>query len=256
MLCRLLQIALAPILLLQGRQVRRRTLRLPEPTGPRHGLALPKQTEANQRPSLQLLILGDSSAAGVGVAQQQDALAMPLAQQLAEDLQRPVAWQLLAKSGLSSADLLAQLSGPWKHCTLGADCVLLVLGVNDCTGGISPKRFGHNIRRILHLLHRANPPAQPPQVLLSAVPDMRHMPALPAPLKHYLGCRAKQLDRQLLALSQTAPTLHYLATRQHLQVSDCAADGFHPGASGYRTWAALAARASLKFLHSPPPPAA
>ncbi len=53
--------ALAPLLLWQGRHVRRVTPRLPEAAGPRAGTT-------GHGPPLRLLVLGDSAAAGVGVA--------------------------------------------------------------------------------------------------------------------------------------------------------------------------------------------
>jgi hypothetical protein len=61
-------LALAPILLCQGKYVRRVTPKLPEADGPRFG-------EAGVGKPLRLLVLGDSAAAGVGVNTQQEALA-------------------------------------------------------------------------------------------------------------------------------------------------------------------------------------
>ncbi len=84
-------IALAPILLWQGRKVRQRTLRLPEAGGARTG-------SLGQGLPLRVLLLGDSAAAGVGVGRQEEALAGQLAAQLSSEYQ--VAWQLLAESGL------------------------------------------------------------------------------------------------------------------------------------------------------------
>src|SRR5689334_20066239 len=68
-------IALVPLLALQGRRVRRVTPRLPEPPGPRAGLA-------GDGPPLRLLILGDSSAAGVGAPSQDEALSGRLVSEL------------------------------------------------------------------------------------------------------------------------------------------------------------------------------
>ncbi len=69
-------IALGPLLLLQGRHVRRVTPVLPEPPGPRQG-------RSGAGPALRLLILGDSAAAGVGASTQGEALSGQLVQTLA-----------------------------------------------------------------------------------------------------------------------------------------------------------------------------
>ena len=54
----LVTLALSPVLLFQAVQLRRRALRLPEADGPRDGIA-------GDGPVLRILIIGDSSAAGV-----------------------------------------------------------------------------------------------------------------------------------------------------------------------------------------------
>lgn len=74
------ELLLGPLLLWQGRRVRATALRLPEAAGPRTA----------EGSALRLLIVGDSSAAGVGAAHQDEALAGRLAQALAARLGRPV----------------------------------------------------------------------------------------------------------------------------------------------------------------------
>ena len=61
------KLLLSPVLVAQAVVTRGRMPRLPEAAGPRQG-------EVGSGPLLRLLIVGDSSAAGVGVAQQRDAL--------------------------------------------------------------------------------------------------------------------------------------------------------------------------------------
>ena len=89
-----LKLALSPVLVAQGVYTRLRTPRLPEATGPRSGVV-------GSGPMLRLLVLGDSSAAGVGVGLQRDALAGPLARALARQSHLQVHWQLLARTGLT-----------------------------------------------------------------------------------------------------------------------------------------------------------
>ena len=70
---------LGPVLLWQGARVRATALRLPEAAGER----------LQSGGALRLLIVGDSSAAGVGAAHQDEALAGCLARTLAARLARP-----------------------------------------------------------------------------------------------------------------------------------------------------------------------
>ena len=71
-------VLLAPVYLYQGRKIKRDTVRLPEPNGERHGqvqlsnvLESPKDA---RKQTLNLMIVGDSAAAGVGSETQQEAL--------------------------------------------------------------------------------------------------------------------------------------------------------------------------------------
>ena len=76
------KLMLSPVLVAQAIATRARLPRLPEPEGPRQGVAGAASLARAGKP-LRLLIAGDSSAAGVGVAKQRDALAHRLATNLA-----------------------------------------------------------------------------------------------------------------------------------------------------------------------------
>src|SRR5918998_1273279 len=72
MLHRLALLALAPLLVAQGRRVRRTTPRLPEAPGDREGVT-------GAGPALRLLVVGDSAAAGAGARDARGALGAPAA---------------------------------------------------------------------------------------------------------------------------------------------------------------------------------
>ena len=97
------RLALGPVLLAQAARLRRTAPELPEPGGHRRGLA------GRGRTALRLLVVGDSSAAGVGARSQREALAQPLAHTLARRLNGSVRWQLVAESGLTSDGVLQRL---------------------------------------------------------------------------------------------------------------------------------------------------
>ena len=93
------KLALSPLLVAQGLWTRRRVPVLAEAAGPRDG-------EVGVGPPLQLLIVGDSSAAGVGVTHQDQALAGHLTRTLAAAARVRVHWRLVARSGVTSARAL------------------------------------------------------------------------------------------------------------------------------------------------------
>lgn len=224
---RLATLGLGPLLLAQGLYVRRVTPRLPEPAGPRAG-------EAGQGRPLRLLITGDSAAAGVGAASQDEALAGRLVAALAARFR--VHWRLLARTGNTTAQTLAELA------SLPAqpfDVVVTSLGVNDVTGGVEVRRWLAQQRALVDML-RGKFEAR--QVLLSALPPMHLFPALPQPLRWYLGGRAARFNT---LLGEWAPRQEgcCLVTADFApDPRAMAADGFHPGPAAYALWADRLAR--------------
>ena len=222
MLHSLALIPLAPVLLWQGKQVRTHTPRLPEADGPRTGV------NKGSNADMSLLILGDSAAAGVGVDHQQAALAGRLIEALAP---LTVDWQLEAQTGLRVRDYLAE---PDRLPEGSMDVVVISLGVNDVTSSISTGKW---IQQVEDLLGRLAIRYQPRQLLFTAVPPMHEFPALPQPLRWYLGARADAFNRKLRALLATRPGMQFIDVAFEKAPGVMASDGFHPGENGYRIWA-------------------
>ncbi|MGE0356209.1 MAG: SGNH/GDSL hydrolase family protein [Burkholderiales bacterium] len=218
---------LGPLLLAQGRRVRRVTPVLPEPAGAREG-------EAGEGPTLRLLVAGDSAGAGVGAATQDEALAGRLVAILGERYR--VHWRLAARTGATTASTLRDLS---RLAPFTADAVVTSLGVNDVTGDVGVAKF-LALQAKLHALLRERFGAR--LVLASGLPPMHLFPALPQPLRWYLGARARELDRALAAALPDGQGAQFLPFEGELDASHMAADGFHPGPAVYRAWAEAAAR--------------
>ena len=190
---------LGPLLWLQAKHVRRVTPRLPEPEGQRHG-------EAGQGPLVRVLVAGDSAAAGVGVAHQDEALCGQLVQRLSQ------------------------------HRTVHAryDVVVVSMGVNDATGLRSPRQWLQWQNRLARVVERR---FAPNLLVHNAVPPMHAFTALPQPLRWFMGRWAKEMNHQLVGGLHHAPgrTIHWLPMATAAE--GLASDGFHPGARGYAMWA-------------------
>ncbi len=215
-------IALAPILLWQGRKVRQRTLRLPEAAGARAG-------SVGQGWPLRVLLLGDSAVAGVGVGRQEEALAGQLAAQLSSEYQ--VAWQLLAESGLKCQQLLSKLDDLTVQ---PYDCVVLSIGVNDVTAGTKDQQWLAQLKQLQERLRRD---FNVQHIFISAIPPMQYFTALPAPLSGYLGRRAQRLNRLTAQLAERGDGLYFMSIELGVDPQMLAADGFHPSGQAYRLWA-------------------
>ncbi len=224
---RIVTIALGPILLWQGRRVRRTVPLLPEPKGPRAGVR-------GSGSPLRLLVLGDSAAAGVGAPTQEDALAGQLVAALGDSFQ--VRWTLIARTGATTQTALEHLQEIEGQ---AFDVVVISLGVNDVTSGRSLDDWRRLQGELVALLRSK---FQTQHVLLSGLPPMDKFPALPQPLRWYIGSCARQFDSVLEALANTGADCEFVKLGYTVDTQFIAADGFHPGPAIYALWAADIAR--------------
>lgn len=220
-------VALGPLLWLQVRHVRRATPRLPEAAGEREG-------ETGEGPPLRLLILGDSAAAGVGAATQSEALSGQLAGRLAARFR--VRWRLEAASGRTTLDALRQLDGIPAQ---AFDVCVTSLGVNDLTARVPPARWIGGQSRLVALLREK---FRARRILLSGLPPVHLFPALPQPLRWYLGAQARRYDQRLAHWAEQSPDCEFVPLAFEQRRELMASDGFHPGPPAYAAWAEALAR--------------
>ena len=215
------KLLLSPLLMAQALSTRLRAPRLPEAAGERHGAV-------GEGPLLRLLITGDSSAAGVGVATQREALASRIARELATRAGVRVEWRLLARSGLTSAQTLHLVQGenlPFF------DVAVVVTGVNDVVDQVPTHRavsaresLANWLRNGLGVVH----------VVFAPLPPVHLFPGLPQPLRWVSGADARRHDRALEAWARTRGDVSRVVIDLPLARDVMAHDGFHPGAPVYR----------------------
>jgi len=217
------RLLLGPILLWQGKQVRKNILRMPEPDGPRSGVD-------GAGPSLSLLIIGDSSAAGVGTAHQSEAMSGQLVPKLAE--QFTVTWQVVAQTGWTTEDAFSALIAmPGQS----FDVAIISLGVNDVTTETGMTNW---LKRYRSLLDRLVSDFGVKAFVLSGLPPMGRFPALPQPLRWYMGAQARVHDLGLARLAASRMDSEHLPLDfGDMDESAVATDGFHPGPRIYARWA-------------------
>lgn len=220
-------LALSPLLLAQALRVRQLTPRLPEPDGAREG-------RRGLGPLLRLLIIGDSAAAGVGAANQEEALAGQLTARLAPRFQ--LQWQLLARSGDRVRDARRRLA---EVPALRTDVVLTSLGVNDLTALRSARGYVAGLRDLVQELRRR----EARLFVVSGLPPMHAFPALPQPLRWALGAQARRFDARLAAWCGAQSDCLHLPFGELPDTGMMASDGFHPGPPIYARWADAATAA-------------
>ena len=259
-------VLLAPIYLYQGRKIKRDTVRLPEPNGERHGqvqlnYAIESLKEAHKR-TLNLMVVGDSAAAGVGSETQQEALVgnlIPvLTQQSAIQNQFDILnWSLQATTGHTSFDILRRLyvlPAPSQP----VDVMVLSVGVNDTTSKVSVDKWQQQIESIIAIAQRKFGVRE---LIFLSLPPMAQMPAIPAPLSNFVGAKASILDKTLQQVCAAHDSVTYMATDFPRMIAEYsngtpidikvmfASDGFHPSSLMYGYWAQQLSELIIQLLN-------
>lgn len=229
----LLSWLLMPVAVVKGLAVRKTAPRLPPPSG------RPKGCVGEGRADTRILVIGDSSAAGVGAARIEDTLGPQLAAHLHDATGQPVMWR---NAGANSA-IAAQVRDfvvpnieerDFTH-------VVITVGTNDAKNYVSRSRFKKGFGGLLYAVHARWPDAR---VFWSPVIDMKDVPALPPLLSFILGLRTRIINDMGAQLCRE----RYATALDPLPVEDregFAVDGFHANHLGYRHWAAHIARVML-----------
>jgi lysophospholipase L1-like esterase len=223
-----LKLVLSPLLVTQAVITRARLPRLPEAEGERIGVVDARSACPGAAP-LRLLIAGDSSAAGVGVVSQRDALAGQLSRRLAPACKAAVHWQLSARSGLTTAQTLALLQA---HDPLHpADIAVIVTGVNDVIDQVSSRRAVLAREALANWLRNAQGVAH---VVFAPLPPIHQFPGLPQPLRWIAGSDARRHNRALCEWAASRGDVSCVAMEVPLNRGVMASDGIHPGEPVYR----------------------
>lgn len=223
-----------PAYVWQGVGVRLRTRRMLPP----HGRV--RHLIEGEEPAINLLILGDSSAAGVGVADSEDALGARLAQHLSQKSGRRVVWRAAGFNSATAGELRDHVvpnlaPEAWNH-------IVLTVGTNDAKNFHSVRRFKKEFGGLLYGLRARWPEAR---IVWSPVVDMTRVPALPKLLGEVLEIRAELINAMGRRLCDergalAAPRLPILDPQ-----AGFSEDGFHASAAGYAAWAVHLARSLI-----------
>ncbi len=227
-LSRVVAIPLAPALIPQSRRLRKEIPRLPDAALPWTG------STAGPNP-VRILVLGDSTAAGVGADSQSDALPGNLARNIYDRFGRGAHWRAVGRNGATALDIITDYLG--EAAEAGSDLAFLTIGANDALGLRSRGAFRRDVVTIVRELRAANPDAL---ILVSLMPRFDRFASLPQPVKWNLSLHAASLDDAARAAVKGIPGVFAIPKPAPYTPEFWATDGFHPSAHGYREWVEFA----------------
>jgi lysophospholipase L1-like esterase len=220
-------VALSP-LVRQARRVQKRMPLLPEARGERSGF----ERAANATDVVRLLVVGDSTAAGVGVTYLRDALPPQLAAILAEHRRCTVAWTVSARTGATASFTAMELvpGAPFEQ-----DISVVLVGVNDALRLRSRRTWRTSMERLVDALQEHVRPGG--QIVVAGLPNLGQFRTFPRPLRTVLGWHSRALDRELRQIARRRPVVTHVAMPPVSWPEMFAKDRFHPNTAAYRALA-------------------
>lgn len=203
---------------------------------PALGLNLRTRVGDETAPPLRLVMLGDSSALGVGVERVTDTVGGQLAALLAAGRSgRRVELSSVGVSGSRSSDLATQVA----RALLGQrpDVAVILVGANDVIGLRSPGESATHLSAAVRRLREAGV-----EVVVGTCPDLGAARAIAPPLRQLVAWFGRRVARaQVRAVHAAGGAVVDLASETgavfRADPNTLCEDRYHPSADGYRVWA-------------------
>ena len=217
---------ITPFLFIQSRITRWKVGLLPDAEGPA-GIAGTGENE------VKLLVIGESTVAGLGARTHELALGGQFAKGIHERTGKTVRWSAFGKNGVTARRTIDEL---WPLVPDEKfDYVLLGIGGNDVMKLSSPKKWRRDMLELIGIVREANPDAV---IFISNCPMIIHSPILPQPIKGILWNLSQMHNANILEFTAGMDRVYYYPQPVDVNFEGFWADGIHPSEQGYRDWAA------------------
>ncbi|MEM7612171.1 MAG: SGNH/GDSL hydrolase family protein [Pseudomonadota bacterium] len=222
--------SLSPVTLAQGLWLRLRAPRMPALLGNAEKGQL---GNASAKPTARLLVVGESTAMGVGCETGAQSVGLQLAERIAARDALSLEWQTIGGNGLRARQLVSMLAVRSPQPRDEASIALVLLGVNDAVGLSSRKHWQDQLVLIRSRLRERGVS----RIYLAPVPPMGQFTLLPRPLRWVLGWRARMLESARLDIAAHFNDVKALHTDFPDRQDLLASDGYHPGPGACALWA-------------------
>ncbi|MGW9630945.1 SGNH/GDSL hydrolase family protein [Agromyces sp. NPDC055520] len=217
-----------PLVAIQGRRARSEVEVLPEAAGPTTG-----RTAASDQPTLRLIVVGESTAAGCGAGTHDEAFTGSFARELGALHARPVDWAVHGRHGATIRRVRHRII-PGFDAYGDVDIAVLLIGVNDVLARTPVSQWRDDLVAVLGALADLAE-----HVVVAGIPPFDAFPSLPRPLRTYLAERGRALDAAAQVVCAADPAVSWMSSSglANAEAEFFARDGFHPSPAGYQWWA-------------------
>jgi lysophospholipase L1-like esterase len=225
-----------PILIYLGKKVRKSVPDLPEASENITASIIGEGSE------IRLLTLGESTIAGVGVADHKEGITGGIAKTLNTITKKTIHWQVLARNGYTAERVNLKLVSriPSYH----IDLIVIGLGGNDTFQFNSPLTFRKHLALTIESIQKRQPSAR---IVIVNMPPIADFPAFPWVIKKVLGSLISLHGSVIKDLPLRYNNVFYIDGKIRLKdwlkrvekgmsPSDFFSDGVHPSAMTYGLW--------------------
>lgn len=218
-------IPFAPFLFLQGQYVRRKIGLLPDAQGEKRGIS------GSGNEIAKMLVIGESTVAGLGARTHETALAGQFARFLSEKIGKKIEWYVIGKNGVT-AQRTIELLVPQIPAGVKFDFIMLGVGGNDVLKLSSPRKWRRDALRLLGIMREKYPEAV---IFITNAPAVHLSPVLPQPIKFILGNLSRLHDKNSREFLPKMKKVYYFHRPDEI-TDGFFADGIHPSEKGYTDW--------------------
>jgi len=173
-----------------------------------------------------ILLLGESTVAGVGASSPEFSIAGHLATLLGPNYEV----QSLGKTGLRAAQVFSSFESELSGSNGPFDGILIFLGANDCFRLTHPLDFNSQLEALITGLKLRY---SPNWIYLADIPPVHLFPAFPSLLRSFLKSQRKFLQQEMIRLSTADHQLIFNRISLTLSPEFFSTDGVHPSDIGY-----------------------
>jgi lysophospholipase L1-like esterase len=215
----------APFLYLQGQYVRRKIGLLPDAKGAKRGIS------GSGNEIVKMLVIGESTVAGLGARTHETALAGQFANFLSAKIGRRVEWLVIGKNGVTAQKTI-ELLVPQIPTGEKFDYIMLGVGGNDVLKLSSPRKWRRDALELIEIMREKFPDAI---IFMTNAPAVHLSPVLPQPIKFILGNLSALHDKNSREFLPKIKNVYYFHRPDDI-TEGFFADGIHPSEQGYTDW--------------------
>jgi lysophospholipase L1-like esterase len=180
-----------------------------------------------------LLILGESTAAGVGSS----SIERTLAGYVNRFLKRQFTIENIGKNGLTVKEAYSLFEKESDYSEKKHKGIFLYLGANDCFKLTNPDSFQENLK---DLIEKISSKTNPDWIYLADIPPVHLFPAFSVRMRSFLNTQRHYLQEKLSEVSKKNPKIIFEPISLDLEPGFFSEDQIHPSDLGYQKIAEFA----------------